>query len=248
MPPILLGTIVGLVICQAALFLTTVFLHRTLSHKAMSLSPALRMAFRVATWVLTGIRPRQWVAVHRKHHAYTDVPGDPHSPVIDGFWTVQLGNVALYRKAARDESIVAKYAKDLPEDRWDRLAFNRPLVGLGVGVGLLYLIFGWEVALVASVVHTVSYLLLNAAVNAVGHVFGSRDYDNTATNNQWLAWLTAGEGLHNNHHAAPTAAKLAFNRRQIDPGWWLISLFTKLHLAQVRHSTVRFKGTPTRAA
>ncbi len=248
MPPILLGALIGLALCQVALFLTTVFLHRTLSHKAMTLSPPLRMAFRFATWILTGIRPRQWVAVHRKHHAYTDVPGDPHSPVIEGFWAVQLGNVALYRKAARDQSIVNKYAKDLPEDAWDRIIFNRSLVGLAIGVAVLYFIFGAEVAIVAAVVHTVSYLLLNAAVNAVGHVFGSRDYENTATNNQWLAWLTAGEGLHNNHHAAPTAARLAFSQGQIDPGWWVISLFAKMGLAQVRHSTVRFKGTPTKVA
>ena len=67
------------------------------------------------------------------------------------------------------------------------------------------LIFGWELALVAAGVHAAYYLLAGGAINAVGHRFGRRPFDNLATNNQWLAWLVVGEGLHNNHHAAATS-------------------------------------------
>ncbi|HXW36144.1 MAG TPA: fatty acid desaturase, partial [Acidimicrobiales bacterium] len=82
----ILGAIVlGLVITQVAFIATTVYLHRSLSHRSVQLSSGTRGVFRVLTWVLTGIRPRQWVAVHRKHHAHSDTEKDPHSPLILGF-------------------------------------------------------------------------------------------------------------------------------------------------------------------
>jgi len=239
-PTVLTAFIVAMVVTQLALLVTTVFLHRTLSHKSLSISPPVRFAFRVLTWTMTGIRPRQWVAVHRKHHAYTDIEGDPHSPLLFGFWKVQLANVALYRKAVRDGDITQRYAKDLPPDRWDTVLFDHALIGLGLGVALLWLIFGWEIALIAAVMHTVLYLSLNAAVNAVGHRFGRKVYDNTARNSQWLAWLAAGEGLHNNHHAAPTSAKLALHRHEIDPGWWLVEALVRTGQAKVRLTETKF--------
>ncbi len=237
MTGIVVAVVVGLATCQVAILLTTVFLHRTLSHKAITMSPGLRFACRLVTWFTTGIRPRQWVGVHRRHHAFTDVEGDPHSPLIDGFWKVQLANVALYRKAARDGVTVDKYAKDLPPDRWDKVLFDHALLGLGVGVVALFFIFGenWEMTAIAAATHTVTYLGLNSAVNAVGHTYGRRVFSGAATNSQWLAWLTAGEGLHSNHHAAPTSARLSFAKREIDPGWWFVALAGKLKWLTVRH-------------
>jgi stearoyl-CoA desaturase (delta-9 desaturase) len=235
-PGIAVAVIVGLVVCQVAIFITTIFLHRTLSHRALTMSPALRFFCRVLTWISTGIRAREWVAVHRRHHAFTDVEGDPHSPALEGFATVQIGNVVLYRRAARDPKTIARYAKDLPPDRWDRVLFDHGVVGLAIGVGILYALFrNWELTAIAAGVHVVSYLALNSAVNAVGHRFGRRVFEGLATNSQWLAWLTAGEGLHSNHHAAPTSARLSFQRRQIDPAWALIVLGQKLRWLTVRH-------------
>ncbi len=232
--PLLLAVLAAAFVCQVALLLTTVYLHRTLSHRAVSLSPPVAMVMRAVLWLTTGIRPRQWVAVHRKHHAFADVEGDPHSPLLEGFAMVQFGNVSLYRRALKDGTIVGRYARDLPPDRWDRLFFDHAFVGLGLGVALLCLVLGPWAGLLAAGLHTVAYLLINAAVNAVGHTFGSQPYDNRARNNQWLAWLAGGEGLHNNHHAAPTSARLALDRREIDPGWWLIRLLQSRGLAVVR--------------
>lgn len=234
LPPALLGVLIGLAISQIATLVTTVYLHRALSHRALTLHPAAAGVLRVLTWVMTGIRPRQWVAVHRKHHAHTDVEGDPHSPLLEGFAMVQLGNVVLYRRVARDEAQVARYARDLPADRWDRLLLDHGILGLTLGIGLLALVFGPLVAAVASVVHVVSYLLLNAAVNAVGHRYGRAPHDNRARNSQLLAWVTMGEGLHNNHHHAPTSASLAFGRGEIDPGWWAIAALRRARLATIR--------------
>ncbi len=237
MPGPVVAVLVGLAVCQVAIFLTTIFLHRTVSHRAITMSPALRFGCRLLTWITTGIRPRQWAAVHRRHHAFTDVEGDPHSPVLLGFWKVQIGNVLLYRRAARDGATVSRYSRDLPPDPWDRALFDHGVAGLAVGVGLLFLIFwgNWELTVIAAATHVVSYLALNSAVNAVGHRFGRRPFPGFATNSQWLAWLTGGEGLHSNHHAAPTSARLSFARREIDPGWWLVSLGRRLRWLKVRH-------------
>jgi stearoyl-CoA desaturase (delta-9 desaturase) len=247
-PNVLLALIIGFVVSQFAVLCTTVFLHRALAHKSLSVTPATRAVFRFVIWMTTGIRPRQWVAVHRKHHAYTDVEGDPHSPLLVGFWKVQLGNVLLYRKVARDGAVTQKYAKDLPPDRLDRVLYDHAILGLGLGIALLCLVFGWQVGLMAAGFHVVIYLSINAAVNAVGHYFGKQTYDNTARNNQWLAWLTAGEGLHNNHHAAPTSARLALAPREIDPGWWLIALLVRTRQAHVRLSEVRLARPRPRGA
>jgi stearoyl-CoA desaturase (delta-9 desaturase) len=235
---ILVAVAIGLVVSQVALYLTTIYLHRALSHRALTLSPVATALCRVLTWMLTGIQPRQWVAVHRKHHAHTDKVGDPHSPVLLGYARVQWTNVALYRKVARDRSEVARYARDLRPDRADRILFDHSLLGLGIGIGLLYLVGGWEIALIVSVVHTVFYLVGNGAINAVGHHWGTRPYDNLATNNQWLAWLVAGEGLHNNHHAATTSGRLALAKGEIDPAWWVVRLMVRLKMATVRHESI----------
>lgn len=235
MTNVILAVLAGLAVCQLALFLTTVYLHRTLAHRAMRMRPGLAMFCRIMLWITTGIKPRQWVAVHRKHHAYTDVDGDPHSPVLRGYAAVQFGNVGMYRKVANDPVAVSRYARDLPPDRWDRLFFDHALVGLSIGIGLLCVMFGWQLGLLAAAVHTVTYLLLNAGINAIGHKWGKQPYPGFATNSQWLAWLTAGEGLHNNHHHASTSAHLALARREHDPAWPAIRVARRLGWLTIRH-------------
>jgi stearoyl-CoA desaturase (delta-9 desaturase) len=241
MNPFLLAFIVGFAVSQVATLATTLYLHRTLSHRAVTMRPGVAFLFRFVMWITTGIRAREWVAVHRKHHAYTDVEGDPHSPKLLGWVTVQFGNVGLYRKVATDPVQVRRYARDLPQDKWDRVLFDRSWLGLTIGISLLVVVFGPLVGLLAAGIHTVLYLGLNAAVNAVTHTFGRRPFDNTATNLQWLAFLTCGEGLHNNHHAASTSAKFALNRGEIDVAWPLIVVMQRLRWVSVRHQDVKLK-------
>jgi stearoyl-CoA desaturase (delta-9 desaturase) len=238
------AVLIGLVLAEFSFFVTTVYLHRALAHRAVTLSPATLAVCRFLIWMGTGTRPRQWVAVHRKHHAFTDKEGDPHSPFMFGYPAVQFGNVGLYRKVARDPVVVARYARDLPADRWDRWLFDRALLGLAIGVLILVAVLGWELGLVAALVYAATYLLGGGAINAVGHWWGKRPYDNLATNNQWLAWLVAGEGLHNNHHEATTSARLSHFKREFDPGWWAVRLLVALRLAVVRR--VRFAAETTR--
>lgn len=239
MRTILLALIIGIGVTTLANVCTTVYLHRGLSHRAVTFSRPAHAAFKLLVWLSTGIKVREWVAVHRKHHAHTDTPDDPHSPAISGWKVVQMKNLVMYRRAAHDQANVDKYAKDLTPTKWDRFLFDRSALGLIFGVVILCLGFGWQVGLVASLIHLNYYLAGSAAVNAIGHHFGKRPYANSATNLQWLALITAGEGLHNNHHAAPTSAKLAHRWYEIDPGWLVIKPLTWVRLAKVRLSELR---------
>ena len=246
MRTVLVALIVGTTVSMIAFMATTVYLHRALAHRALALRAVAAHGFRFVIWVTTGIRPRQWVAVHRKHHAFTDVEGDPHSPVLNGWVKVQLMNVAMYRREARNPRTVQRYARDVPPTRLDRMFYDHALVGLGLGVVVLCAVVGWQVGLLAAFVHVNLYLAGSAAVNAIGHHFGRRPYDNNAGNLQWLALVTAGEGLHNNHHAKPTAAKLSHRWFEIDPGWWVIRGLLWLRLAKMRVMSPVFCGAPNR--
>jgi len=246
-PQILAALIAAFVITQIAIFTTTVFLHRALTHRALTVYPLAAFPCRCVIWLTTGMRPREWVAVHRKHHASTDTAEDPHSPLVQGFWRVQLGNVGLYKRAARDEELVRKYARDIPTDTFDRIAFDYALVGLAIGITVLVVVmwalgFGLITGFVAAGLHAVLYVMLAGAINAVGHKFGDRPYTSSATNLKPLALVTGGEGLHNNHHAAPTSARFSLHRGELDPGWWLVRVLVVLHLARVRHDDVHLKS------
>ena len=243
---LIIAVTVGLLTSQIGIVCTTVYLHRTVTHKAVRMTPMLSWSFRLLIWLTTGISPKEWAAVHRRHHAYTDIEGDPHSPRLLGLWRVELLNAYLYRKVARDPETIARYTRDITNDRWDKVLFNHDLIGLTLGTGVLIWLLGWKFGLVAAAVHAASYLLLNGAVNSFCHWAGSQHYDNTAFNLQSIAFVTAGEGLHNNHHAAPTTARLSHQRGEIDPGWWLIKLLCRLGWAELRKAGITL--TPVAAA
>ena len=199
----IIAVLVGLVLADVATLITTIYLHRVLSQKSIRLHPALTMFMRFGTWMLTSISPREWVAVHRKHHNFSDVDGDPHSPHIEGYWQIVIGNVYYYRREANNDNTLEKYAADLPFDRLDRLFLRRGTPGFSLTGVILVLLMGIGPGL------AVVYLLLNAAINGAGHTFGYKSFENDATNLKLLALITFGEGLHNNHHARPASAKLS---------------------------------------
>src|SRR5918995_2982573 len=136
------AVLVGLVLAEVATLITTIYLHRVLSHKAIKLHPALTMFMRFGTWMLTSISPREWVAVHRKHHNFSDVEGDPHSPHIEGYWKIMLANVYYYRREANRYDTLEKYASDLPFDRLDESLFRYPELGFVFTGALLVLFMG----------------------------------------------------------------------------------------------------------
>jgi len=226
------AVLVGFVLAEVATLITTIYLHRVLSHKAIRLHPALTMFMRLGTWMLTSISPREWVAVHRKHHNFSDVDGDPHSPHIEGYWRIMIGNVYYYRHEANNDNPLEKYAAaDLPFDRLDRMILRRGTLGFSLTCVILVLLMG--PGLVALTTLAVVYLLLNAAINSAGHTFGYKSFENDATNLKLLAVVTFGEGLHNNHHARPASAKLSAFRGEFDPAWPVIKVLVALRVAEV---------------
>jgi stearoyl-CoA desaturase (delta-9 desaturase) len=230
---LVIALVASSVITQVAVFSTTIYLHRTATHKALSLKSPVEWAFKFALWITTGILTKEWVAVHRKHHAFTDEEGDPHSPALEGFWKVQLGNVFYYLRELRSSDVIDRYARDIHEGWWDRHVFNRGLLGLTIGTVALCLVLGVWWGLLAAALHAVMYVfVLSSSINGLCHHVGYRNFDNTATNIRFVALLTGGEGLHNNHHGYPRSPKFSFRASEIDPAWPVIKVLIALGLAR----------------
>ena len=229
---LILSLIVAIVLIQVAVFGTTIYLHRTATHRALTLHPAVAWLFRFSLWLTTGLSTKEWVAVHRKHHAFTDEEGDPHSPHLMGFWSVQLGNVFLYLKEAKNPAVIERYARDITDDWSERALFRHGLLGLSIGTASLCALIGIGPALLAAGIHATMYVfVLSSSINGLCHAVGYRNFDNTATNLRFLALLTGGEGLHNNHHGFPRSPKFSFRASEIDPAWPVIKLLVALKLA-----------------
>jgi stearoyl-CoA desaturase (delta-9 desaturase) len=228
---LLLAPVVGVTLTQAAVIATSVYLHRGLAHRALRVHPVADALFRAVLWLTTGQRRQQWVAVHRKHHAFTDRLGDPHSPRLLGVWRVLLLNAYYYAREARNPQTLRTFASDLPEDRLDRLVFRHGWVGLSVGIASLCLLLGPGAGLLAAALHALLYVFVMAPIiNGIGHWWGSQNFENTAYNSRLLAWLTGGESLHNNHHAHARSPKFSMRRFEFDPSWLMIRLLTALRL------------------
>ena len=231
--------VVAVALVQVAVIATSVYLHRALAHRALVVHPVADVLFRTVLWLTTGQRRQEWVAVHRKHHAFTDQEGDPHSPQLLGFWRVQLLNVYYYMREARNRGTIEKFAPDVPEDRLDRAVFSRGLVGLGLGVALLCLVLGVWPGLIAALAHALLYVFVLAPlINGVGHWRGAQNFSNTAYNSSALAWVTGGESLHNNHHAHPRAPKFSVRRFEFDPSWAVIRALAAVGLVVIVGATV----------
>ena len=226
----------------------TVGYHRLFTHRSFKTTRAVRALLAVLGSMAVEGPVIEWVATHRKHHRFSDQPGDPHSPHVDHApgWRGALRGLATPTSAgccaARTWPTRRRYAKDLLADR--DLRFISRTFPLWVAVGLA-LPFGLGVALTGSLVGGLTGLLWGGAVrifllhhatfsiNSLCHFFGRRPFStgDQSRNLAWLAPLAFGEAWHNNHHAFPTSARHGLGRWQIDPGAWLIAALERCHLA-----------------
>jgi stearoyl-CoA desaturase (delta-9 desaturase) len=238
--------VIAVALTQIAVIATSVYLHRTLAHRALAVHPVAELVFRTVLWLTTGQRRQQWVAVHRKHHAFTDREGDPHSPRLLGFWRIQLLNVAYYMREARNPETIRKFAPDIIEDRLERALFSWGLVGLGLGITLLCLVLGLWPGLIAAVSHAILYVFVIAPIiNGIGHWRGAQNFQNTAYNSSARAWMTGGESLHNNHHAHPRAPKFSVRRSEFDPSWLVVRVLAAIRLVRIVGAPVRLSAGAT---
>jgi stearoyl-CoA desaturase (delta-9 desaturase) len=225
--------LLGVIVAELASLLTTVYLHRSSTHRSVIFNPVLEFFMQFGLWLTTGINRKEWVAVHLCHHAHADQEGDPHSPLLLGFWKVQLGNLFLYRRAARDPKVLW-YGRNIVPTLAERTIFRSTVLGLLVGIGLLWLVFGFWPMLIVVGTHAFLYVFLNSLINGWCHARGYKNFPLVvAFNNRFIAWITMGEGLHNNHHHKPGNPSLRYRASEVDMGWLFIQLACLCGLARL---------------
>ncbi len=224
------------IVTQLTIFSVTLYLHRSQAHRGVDFHPVLAHFFRFWSWLSTGMVTKEWVAIHRKHHAKCETEEDPHSPKIFGIGTVLLKGVDLYRVASHDPATMDKYGLGTPDDWIERKLYGSHEYW---GPTLMFILniafFGvWGVAISALQMIWIPFWAAGV-VNGLGHWWGYRNFETAdmATNLTPWGFFIGGEELHNNHHAFPSSAKFALRKFEFDIGWAVIRGFEKLGLAKV---------------
>jgi stearoyl-CoA desaturase (delta-9 desaturase) len=230
--------IVALGLTHITIVAVTVFLHRHQSHRALDLHPAVSHFFRLWLWLTTGMVTKEWVAIHRKHHAKVETPDDPHSPQVAGINSVLWGGVILYVRESRKPETVSRYGHGTPGDWFERHVYSKHVK---LGLTLMGLA---DIALFGVVPGALIYLAQIAwipfwaagVINGIGHFWGYRNWSTADASTNIVPWgiLIGGEELHNNHHAFTTSAKFSSAWYELDLGWMYIRVLEALGLAKVR--------------
>ena len=226
-----------IILIQITMMSVTLYLHRDQAHRALDLHPALRHFFRFWVFCTSGMLTREWVAIHRKHHAFCETPDDPHSPVIYGIRKVMLEGAELYRAEKNNPETLEKFGRGTPDDWLERNFYVRfPYTGIMLMVLADLLIFGVPGIIIIAIQMLSMPVFAAGVINGLGHYSGYRNFecDDAATNIVPWGILIGGEELHNNHHAFPTSAKFSVRRWEFDIGWLYIRLFQALGLAKVK--------------
>lgn len=215
----------------------TIFLHRSQAHRALDLHGIPSHFFRLWLWLTTGMVTKEWVAIHRKHHAKCETEDDPHSPQTRGIKTVLLQGSELYRTEAKNQETLAKFGHGTPDDWIERHLYSRfTWQGVGLTLILNLMMFGAIGAAVWAV--QMLWIPITAAgiINGLGHWWGYRNFEAQDASTNVSPWgiVIGGEELHNNHHTYPTSAKLSVKPYEFDIGWAYIRGLEMLGLAKVR--------------
>ena len=236
--------LVTLVLTHVTIASVTIFLHRSQAHRALDLHAIPSHFFRFWLWLTTGMVTREWVAIHRKHHAKCETPEDPHSPQTRGIKTVLLTGSELYRTEAKVQETLDKYGRGTPDDWLERNLYERySWQGEGVMLNIDLLLFGALGATVWAV--QMAWIPVTAAgiINGLGHWWGYRNFEAADASTNLSPWgiIIGGEELHNNHHTYPTSAKLSVKPHEFDIGWAYIRGLELLGLAKVRKTAPTLK-------
>jgi stearoyl-CoA desaturase (delta-9 desaturase) len=224
------------VMIQITMMAVTLYLHRDQAHRAIDLHPVLRHFFRFWIWCTSGMLTREWVAVHRKHHAFCETQDDPHSPQIYGIRKVLLEGAELYRVEKNNRETVEKYGRGAPDDWLERNVYLRvPYGGILLCLFLNLLLFGIPGITIFAIQMMSMPLFAAGIVNGLGHYSGYRNFESDDAARNLVPWglFIGGEELHNNHHAFPTSAKFSVRPWEFDIGWLYIRAFQALRLAKV---------------
>ncbi len=229
--------VVALALTHVTIASVTIFLHRAQAHRGLDLHAIPSHFFRFWLWLATGQVTKEWVSIHRKHHAKCETEEDPHSPMVYGIKKVLTQGAELYRVESKKKETMEKYGHGTPDDWMERNVYSR---FSWQGVGLMLVI---DLALFGPIGATIwavqmSWIPFHAAgvINGIGHYWGYRHYtvNDTSTNITPIAFWIGGEELHNNHHAFPTSARFSMRWYEFDIGWLYINILSFLGLATIK--------------
>jgi stearoyl-CoA desaturase (delta-9 desaturase) len=188
-------------------------------------------------WLTTGMITRQWVAIHRKHHRFSDQEGDPHSPHVHGFWNILGRGVMYYVREGKNTQTIMSYGKGTPND-WIERKLYTPYNFYGILLMLIIdlVLFGPWGLLVWGIQLAWIPFWAAGVINGVGHWFGYKNGDTRDQSTNIVPWgiLIGGEELHNNHHINPASPKLSLRWFEFDIGWMWFKLFSYIGLAKLR--------------
>ena len=229
--------LVALALTHITIVSVTIYLHRHQTHRALDLHPMVAHFFRLWLWLTTGMVTKEWVAIHRKHHARCETEDDPHSPQVLGLKKVLWEGSELYRAEAKNTETLAKFGHNTPDDWLERHVYTRhSAAGVVLMLVIDLLCFGplgltiWAIQMI--------WIPFFAAgvVNGVGHYYGYRNFEcaDAATNIAPIGILIGGEELHNNHHTYASSAKFSCKPWEFDIGWGYIRTLEMLGLATVK--------------
>ena len=233
-----------LVVTHITIVSVTVFLHRAQSHRALELHAIPAHFFRFWLWLTTGMVTKEFVAIHRKHHAKCETEEDPHSPQTRGIKAVLLTGVELYRAESYVKETMVKYGIGTPDDWLERNLYT-PFSWQGVGVLLILnlMLFGALGLTVWAVQMLWIPVMATGIINGLGHWWGYRNFEAPDASTNVSPWgiVIGGEELHNNHHTYPTSAKFSVKPYEFDIGWVYIRGLELMGLAKVRKTPPMLK-------
>jgi stearoyl-CoA desaturase (delta-9 desaturase) len=242
--------VVTLALTHVTIASVTIYLHRSQAHRALDLHPLVSHFFRLWLWLTTGMVTKEWVAIHRKHHAKVETVDDPHSPQTRGIRKVLLEGAELYRDEAKNRETLAKYGHGAPDDWIERHLYTRHS-WKGVGVMLLIdaALFG-PIGVTIWAIQMLWFPVTAAGIiNGLGHYWGYRNFACADASTNIVPWgiIIGGEELHNNHHAYGSSAKLSSRWYEFDIGWMYIRLLEASGLATVRKIAPQIKMDRSKA-
>jgi stearoyl-CoA desaturase (delta-9 desaturase) len=225
-----------LIMTQLTIFTVTLYLHRSQTHRGVDFHPVLAHFFRFWGWLTTGMVTREWVAVHRKHHAKVETEEDPHSPMIYGIKKVFWDGVSLYRDACESKADMTQYGRGTPDDWVEHKVYGaHPYWGPTLMLLINLALFGVIGAAIWALQMVWIPFWAAGFVNGIGHWAGYRNFESADTSRNLIPWgfWIGGEELHNNHHAYPSSAKFALRKWEFDIGWATICGLRAIGLAKV---------------
>jgi len=215
----------------------TLYLHRSQAHRSVTFHPLIEHFMRFWLWLTTGMITRQWVAIHRKHHRYSDCAGDPHSPYVYGIWQVLFQGAILYHEASKDKDMVSTYGRGTPADWLERNIYTpHSRFGIGIFLVLNLWLFGWVGAIIWGIQMIWIPFWAAGVINGLAHWWGYRNGETRDLSRNIIPWgvVIGGEELHNNHHLDPASPRLSQRWFEFDIGWMYICILKTLRLATVK--------------